>query len=232
MLQAIIFDFDGVIVDSERAHFQAFIEVFEPLGVTFDYDTYQRDLIGFDDRGAMAFLFEHDLGQPDSQERRQKISQLCQSKQDIYLRLVAEGAMEPVPGTLEFIDGLPDDFPIAIATGATRADIDAVLQALGRQDDFKVIVTADDVAFSKPDPATYVQAVEQLSGAINRELEPRDCLAIEDSSAGIDSARQAGLRTLALKTTHTSEQLSLADVVIDHLIGVSLEQIRERLFQN
>lgn len=230
MLQAIIFDFDGVIVDSEPAHFAAFVEVFEPLGVTFDFDAYQREIIGFDDRDAMAYLFEHKLGQPDSDERRRQIADLCETKQQVYLRLVAQGQMQAIPGTLDFLDAVREQLPVAIASGATRADIDAVLTALGRADQFPVIVTTDDVEASKPHPASYAKAFDQLATITGRDLDPGHCLAIEDSVAGLESAKGAGLRTLALKTTHPTAQLSIADKVVDNLEGVSLDQVNAWFF--
>lgn len=229
MLQAIIFDFDGVIVDSEPAHFAAMLEVVEPLGVSFDFDEYQREIIGFDDRDAMAYLLEEKLGQRDGESRRQRIAELCETKQQVYLRLIAQGDMQAVAGTLSFLDAVRDELPIAIASGATRADIDACLASLNRAGQFPAIVTTDDVEASKPDPQSYALAVEKLAKVSGLDLSPASCLAIEDSTAGLMSAQAAGLRTLALTTTHPREELAMADHIVENLEGVSLAEINHWL---
>ena len=236
MLKAIVFDFDGVLVDSEPLHYRAFLKVLEPVGVRFNYETYLKRYLGFDDRdGFRQMLLDHDA------EGRAEVAALCDAKQGAFNAVVTEG-VEAIPGALELLreaaGEVPDASPpraaaqrrrggggalkVAIASGATREDIDHILDALGQLAKFETIVTADDVARSKPDPQTYALAVERLG------LEPHECLAIEDTAAGIASAKGAGLRTLGITTTGPAARLAAAERVHDAngLEGVTLSQLQ------
>ncbi len=221
MLQAIVFDFDGVIVDSEPIHFRAFAELGRSIGYELDYPRYLRDFVGFDDRDGFRTMLE-ELGKPADDDR---VAELCRRKQQIMLRLFEQG-VPMIPGVRELIDQAHGHLPIAVASGATRMDIDTVLRGLGMTDRFEVIVTADDVARSKPDPQTYTLAVEQLAARHpDLGLRPGTCLAIEDTPFGIASARAAGLMTLGLATTGPADRLFDAHRVVDHLQAVDLDTL-------
>lgn len=231
MLQAIIFDFDGVVVDSEPAHFAAFLAVMRPLGYTFDYDDYQRDIIGYDDRDALHFMLTQKLGRTPGSAMQNEIQQLMAKKQQAFLDHVKSKPMSMIPGVDALIDQAKQTLPIAIASGATAADIDAILQGLGRSNDFPIIVTADDVAKSKPDPASYRLAVQRLSEHVveqgGQPFLTSSCLAIEDSPAGLKSAKAAGLRTLGLTTTHPREDLAMAQRVVEDLQNLDLQLLQQ-----
>ena len=232
MLQAIVFDFDGVLVDSEPLHYQAFLDVARPMGVTFDYDHYRHELIGYDDRDVFRILLAHgDMSVPPSDEEP-TLRRLIGEKQQAFEALVRAGGVEAVPGALELLREAAGEMPVAIASGATRADIELITQSLGVRDLFDAVVTADDVQRSKPDPATYALAVRRLSerGAAGAErLEAATCLAIEDTAAGIESARGAGLMTLGVTTTGPAGVLQHARRVHEGegLAGVTLAKLRE-----
>lgn len=215
MLTAVIFDFDGVLVDSEPLHYQAFAALFEPMGLELDYETYMRELIGFDDRDAIHWIAQQ-LSMADVD-----IEQLCQRKQDVFDDL-ARG-IAPLPGALDLVDAcIEAGLAIAVASGATRRDIELMLGGLGRSDVFPVIVSADDVARSKPDPTTYSQAVDQLARHHNDpRITPKTAVAIEDTPTGIHSARTAGLAVLGVTTTVPKAMLKQADCVVDSLMAVS-----------
>lgn len=223
MLKAIVFDFDGVVVDSEPLHYRAFIEVGRGIGVAFDYDYYLNHYIGYDDRDAFrAILSSASLPADDA-----RIAGLCHQKKIAFENLVNQGAAA-IPGAVQLIDEAHGQLPIAIGSGATSFDIELMLQALGRRESFDVIVSADHVTRSKPDPATYRMAAEQLA-ARHPELglTPGECLAIEDTAAGIESARGAGLLTLGITTTGPASALTRAHRVEPGLQGVTLEKLRE-----
>jgi len=223
MLKAIVFDFDGVVVDSEPVHYQAFIEIGREIGVTFDYDHYLRHYIGFDDRDAIRTMLA-EAGLPAGDDR---IAELRNQKQQVFERLVSQGAAA-IPGAVELIDEAHAQIPIAVGSGATSLDIELMLVSLDRRDRFEVIVSADHVGRSKPDPATYRMAVEQLAARHpDLGLLPQDCLAIEDTAAGIESARGAGLMTLGIATTGRASSLARANRVEAGLQGVSLDLLRQ-----
>ncbi|MEM7627293.1 MAG: HAD family phosphatase [Planctomycetota bacterium] len=220
MLEAIVFDFDGVIVDSEPLHYQAFVMVGKGIGFEFTYEEYLATYIGFDDRDAFRLMLQVS-GQEPTDDR---VAELCAMKQPAFNAVAkmnaANGAIA-IPGALELIDECHQtDLPRAIASGATREDIELMLDLLDRRDRFDVIVTADDVQYSKPDPTSYALAVERLG------IDPGNALAIEDTAAGLASAQGAGLMTLGLTTTGPAEPLAAAVRVIDDLDGVDLEQLK------
>ena len=222
MLQAIVFDFDGVIVDSEPLHYQAFVLVGKSIGFEFTYEQYLATYIGFDDRDAFRVM----LGAAGQSADADRIAQLCQQKQTAFNAVARMGQQRntlALPGALALVDECHrTDLPRAIASGATREDIDLMLGFLDRRDRFEVIVSADDVQHSKPDPASYARAVQRLG------VEPGHALAIEDTVAGLTSARDAGLQTLAVCTTADAPTLEpCADRVVDGLAGIDLEQLRQ-----
>jgi len=225
MLKAIVFDFDGVIVDSEPLHHRAFNEVMHSLGVDFSYQQYLERYVGYDDRdGFRALLADFSLS-PLGDDQAQ-ISGLCDQKA-IAFESVVEKGFDAIPGVLRFIAELPDDMPTAIASGATQHDIDLILAKLGLNHRFNPVVTADDTIQSKPHPQTYTLAVEQLIERWPRlVIKPGDCLAIEDTPAGIESAKQAGLMTLGLSTTCSVGHLYQADRLVPSFEGLTLKQLR------
>ncbi|MEM1353366.1 MAG: HAD family phosphatase [Planctomycetota bacterium] len=231
MPKAIIFDFDGVIVDSEPLHYQAFVMVGRSFGYSFTYEQYMAQYIGFDDRDAFRYM----LGQaieaghaPEIGDQEAYLLELIEKKRVAFEAIAAMGTAA-IPGAVELIDQASAvNLPIAIASGATQADIDQMLRLLKRRDRFEIIVAADDVAASKPDPTTYALAAARISTRYpGLGLAPADMLAIEDTSAGLASAQGAGLRTLGLTTTGPKELVLSAERVIEDLDGVTLEDLNQ-----
>ena len=218
MIDAIVFDFDGVIADSEMAHYRAFSAVLEPFGIAFTYDEYLQVYIGFDDRDCVREAFSRAGKALD----HGTLPALCEAKAVAFEALVRAGT-ETYPGVVELVASAAREVPVAIASGATRADIDLLLAGIdeGRLGPhFRVIVSADDVIRSKPDPQTYAMAAEQIGVAA------RGCLAIEDTPTGVASAAGAGLRTLGVTNTCAAEMLSKAERVVSSLAGIDLAVLR------
>ena len=231
MLQAIVFDFDGVLVDSEPMHFAAIRDVAGEMGVELDETLYHRVFIGFDDRDSFRALLSMRAGGPPDPDatdpsREAEVQRLCVRKQEVFDRAVAAG-VEPLPGVRELLDDLDGTLPLAIASGATRQDIDGILHGLGWSHRFETIVTADDVARSKPDPQTYALAVQRLAARTTPPVQPATCLAIEDTATGLEAAASAGLRTLAVCTTSPASSLQHAERIAPSLEGVTREQLQQ-----
>lgn len=221
-LQAVIFDFDGVIVDTERLHHAALDRVLRPLGLGISWDEYVQTYIGFDDRGVFINRFaKAGRALPADEQAR-----LVERKAGMFHVMVSEEAPAPFPGVVELIRALAGRIPLALCSGALRSDIEPVFQSLRLHGLFDLMVTADDVPMSKPDPACYRLAVERLSQRHGRALAPGHCLAIEDTPAGITSAKEAGLKVLALTNSYDRAYLGLADVVRDSLAGVTLDELQ------
>ena len=219
MPDAVIFDFDGVIVDSEPLHYKAFQGVLEPLGIGFPWEEYVDSYMGFDDRDA--FLEAFRSRGKDLDDRR--LAQLVASKSSIFLDIVGNG-VRAYPGTVSLIRSLDaSGLPLAISSGALRSDILPILDILGITRCFPHVISADDVRKSKPDPECYLLAFRRLKEAHPLRISTPDrCLVIEDTPAGIRSAKLAGLSVLAVTNSYGGKQLTEADHLTDSLENVRI----------
>ncbi len=212
MITAVIFDFDGVIANSEPLHFRAFRDVAVTHGLTLTEAAYYSRYLGFDDVGAFRAMAE-DAGMPLTEAM---ISALVEQKAEC-LETLEQGASVLFPGARGAIERMARFGPIAIASGALRAEIVRVLEREQLRSWFPVLVSAEDTPASKPDPAPYRLAVEMLAAHSGRALWPSHCVAVEDSRWGLQSARDAGLRTIAITHSYPAHELTDADLVITHL---------------
>jgi HAD superfamily hydrolase (TIGR01509 family) len=236
MLQAIVFDFDGVLCDSEPLHYRAILRIAEGLGVTFTYPQYLERYIGFDDRDAFrAILAQRDLppaaaaaapARPDDWHGDSAcLADLVRRKGEAFAAIVAEG-VPPIPGAAALAADAAGHLPLAIASGATARDIRLILAHLGLPARFDPIITADQVLRSKPDPQTYALAAQGLAQRLPG-LTPNHILAIEDTAAGIAAARGAGLQVLATATTCPADQLRQAHRVVPTLEGLTVARLQQ-----
>jgi HAD superfamily hydrolase (TIGR01509 family) len=212
MLSAVIFDFDGIIVDSEPLHFRAFNEVLNPLDIEITWEDYGEIYIGFDDRDAFKAAFKANKKKADSK----KIAALIEQKAAVFQKYILDGDVSPLPGAVELIKSIPVRLPVALCSGALREDIDPILKNLGIANAFTVIVTAEDTDKSKPHPAPYKLTLEKLGIE-----DPGSAIAIEDTPAGIVSAKGAGLKVLAVTNSYDRDFLMEADAVTDTLENIS-----------
>ncbi|MDA8413096.1 MAG: HAD family phosphatase, partial [Desulfobacteraceae bacterium] len=211
--EAIIFDFDGVIVDTEPLHYEAFQRLLEPLGLGFSWEKYMETYMGFDDRDAFIEAF-NDL---DRGITPLALQDLIERKAVIFQEII-RGGISAYPGAVKLIRQIHNcRTPLAICSGALRSDIEPVLETLGIADCFEVIVTADDVAKSKPDPECYRLAHSRLNMFHSSNLAAQRVLAIEDTPAGIRAALGAGLQVLAVTNSYPAEQLSQATAITESL---------------
>jgi len=216
-LQAIVFDFDGVIANSEPLHLLAFQQALAADGVELSATDYYSRYLGYDDVGMFEAL-GRDRGMSMQGER---VAELVARKGDRMQDLLHSGSVL-FPGALEFIREAAAAVPIAIASGALRHEIDEIIDAAGVADLFATIVAAGDTPESKPSPAPYRLAFEQLRERTGRDLDPRRSVAIEDSRWGLESARGAGLRLVGVTTSYAAGELSSAELVVDGLAALTL----------
>jgi len=197
---AVLFDFDGVLVDSETQHFEAFREVLRPLGVRLTRTRYDARYLPFDDRGALTAMLR-DAGR---RMPAASIEALMHRKRRAFRRLVGRAPRLERP-IARLVRAVARQVPIAIVSGAARSEVVASVTDAGIDDAFRTIVTAEDVSRCKPDPEGYLLALRRL-GLTGRE----GCLAIEDSPGGIRAARAAGLRVLGVATSYPAATLRRA----------------------
>ena len=218
MLSAVVCDFDGIIVDSEPLHFRAFNEVLEQLELRITWDEYCETYIGFDDRDAFKAIHRQAGRKLGSGELKALIKQ----KAGIFEGYIRQGAAAPLPGAVELVKSIPARLPVALCSGALKQDITPVLEKLNLDNAFTVIVTAEDTDRSKPHPAPYQLVLKKL-----RIDTPSSALAIEDTPAGILSAKAAGLKVLAVTNSYDREYLHEADAVTDSLEHVSRPMLED-----
>lgn len=220
-LRAIVFDFDGVIADSEPLHFQAFKEILAEVGLALTEHDYYERYLGFDDVGVFeAVSKERDLGWSASW-----VGRLTARKAERLEALERNRSML-FPGAEAFIRTAGEAVPLAIASGALRTEILRVLDRAGLTRWFPVIVAAGETPAGKPAPDPYVRAVTLLSGAAGRPLDTAECVAIEDSHWGITSARAAGLRTVGVNHSGSASTLGDADLVVPNLGALHLADLK------
>ncbi len=225
MLRAIIFDCDGVIADTEPLHLAAFQKVLEEEGISLSKEEYFERFLALDDRGCFTRVYSEN-GRGLSGER---LAELIARKAS-YIEPVMEQHLRLFPGSVEFIREASSIYPMAVASGALRREVELILRHGGVRDCFEAIVAAEDVSRSKPDPEPFLLARRLLSVAMAVDLEPEACLVIEDSIHGVEAARMAGMRILAVTNSYPKEALTMADCVVDSLEGLSLSNV-EAIFE-
>lgn len=215
MIRAVIFDFNGVLLDDESVHFDLFQEVLEQEGVHITEHDYHTRYLGLDDRACLETALR-DGGQTADDAR---LDALIARKAIRYFE-VADQGLRFFPGAAECLTALSERFPLAINSGALRAEIEYALNLLERRETIAVIVPAEETDRCKPDPEGYTRAYLGLLrvGAAPADLAPNECLVIEDSLAGIESAKGAGMWAVGIPNTYDHAALVRAgadDVVAD-----------------
>ncbi len=223
-LRAAVFDFDGVIVDSEPLHFRALRDALQEDGVTITPEEYWGHYLAYHDRAAIGLALEHHQ-QPAPPERLARIEQRKIAR---FAELLPE--VPVFEGARELVSSLAAELPLAIASGARHDEIEAILQGVGLRHAFAVIVGVDDVARAKPDPLPYLEAAGRLA-PLAPALTPAECVAFEDSPPGIASALGAGMRVVGVTHSYEPDKLEIAHRVVPSLAGVTLGELR-RLFES
>lgn len=221
-LQAIVFDFDGVIADSEPLHLKAFQQALAEEGVVLDRDEYFARYLGYDDVGAFAAL-ARDRGLPWTER---EVTALV-ARKGTKLQTLLAGDEVLFPGAAEFVRAAAAEVPVAIASGALRHEIVQIVEAAGLRQQFTTIVASGDTPQSKPSPAPYLLAFKQLRDETKRPLEARRCVAIEDSVWGLESARGAGLRCVGVTSSYPAAELVGAELIIDGLSALTIAMLDE-----
>jgi beta-phosphoglucomutase len=210
---AVLFDFDGVIVNSEPLHFDAFREVLAKEQIQITEQEYFKELIGFDDKGAFKHIFKKHGRDLDSKT----FLRIMTSKSEAMMELIHGRRYEALAGVEELVRGLWRHYPLAICSGALREEIEAMLEGVHLRDCFPTIVAAEDVTVGKPDPQGYLLAVKQLNERLGKKFEPKDCLIVEDAPSVIKSVKKVGFHVLAVATSYPLEQLNDADYAVRRL---------------
>jgi len=217
---AIIFDFTGVLADAETPHVLCFQQALAEFGLSFTVEDYYGRYLGMDERTCTAALLQ---ARGDGGDRSLLDRIMARKVQRFALR--TDGDTPPLfPGAADFVKAARPAYRLAIASGGRRHQIDRALHGTAIEGTFDVIVSAEDCPVGKPDPAIYRMTLARLNaGERTPPLSASNCLVIEDSLAGIRSARQAGMKVLAMATTYPAEKLREADGVLAGFAGLTPE---------
>ena len=215
MIRAVVFDFDGVIVDSEPLHLRAYQEVLAPRGVSLTTEDYYGKYLGYNDADMLRLVFRDQAVALDERQ----FADILEEKMRVFDDIIMTGDTL-YPGARECIDHLAAAFPLGIASGALPHEIKMILERTGLARYFRFIVGSGDTPNSKPAPDPY-----QRAAALHR-LPPDNCVAIEDSRWGLESARGAGMKTIGITHTYPAEHLGSPDVIVRSLDAITVALIR------
>jgi len=222
MLRAVIFDFDGVIADTERLHLHGFRQALASHGVSVSEADYFARYLGCDDHEGFSLILDDNGCEYDGET----LSRLKFHKERVFRELARERVrlFPGVRGLLEQLRFQPS-VATAIGSGALHAEITLVLDLMDVAEYFDTVIGADDVDRHKPDPQTFLTARDRLSVSCPG-LRSNECVVIEDSSAGLQAARASGMYSVAVATSYPSHELE-ADVVVDEIGDIDRELLEQ-----
>lgn len=207
-----IFDWDGVIIDSAKLHEQSWHRLATELGKPIAPGSFLR---GFGMKSAWIIEEIHRWSTEPAE-----VARLTERKEALYREIVAQSDIAPLPGAAAWLERLhAAGVPCAVASSTHRLNIEAVLDRIGLKDAFREIISADDVEHGKPNPEVFAKAAERLGVAPDR------CVVFEDAHVGIEAAHAAGMKVVAVATTHPPEELKAADLVVRRLDELTVEEV-------
>lgn len=214
MLKAVLFDFDGVIVHSEPIHMETFLEMLKPFGVTMTEERWYKEFAGTGSgRIFKALIEEYNVDA--------NVEELVEKRRDLFLSHVKNGELKEIPGLKQFLEYLRNkDIKMAIVSGGHRNYIEELNKSLGIEDYFDFIVTAEDISARKPDPEPFLYAARYL------DINPEDCLVIEDSYAGCKAARNGNMKIVWMRP-HDSMKAPDCDFEVTDFLDNRLKKLFE-----
>ncbi len=222
MIRAVIFDLDGTLADTEPLHFAAFAEVLAAEGIELTRVEYFTRLIGYNDHDC----FEAVLAENHRPAGEDKIRTLVERKARVYQHMI-ENRDVLYPGAADFVRRCAERFPLLVVTGTLRAEAEMILGRAGLRALFLDVIAAEDVEHGKPEPDGFVLALGRLGFLLRQRppIDPSECLVVEDTHAGVESARRAGMRVLALMHSAPEDELSGADVIRASFADTDLDEV-------
>lgn len=230
-LKAVLFDFNGVIINDEPIHEQLIEELLLVENLRSKRDEIRKFCLGRSDRAGLTDLLTY-RGRPVSHTY---LDQLIQRKSIAYQQRLEQLEKLPIyPGLYDCIQQLQAaDLKLGVVTGAIRSEVEQVLNKLELMEVFSVIVTGDEITLSKPEPEGYLLAVQRLNQLYpDLNVQPGDCLALEDTFVGIIAAQRAGIQGVGIAHTYPLHLLQRwANWAVDRFSDLELERIQKKFSQ-
>jgi HAD superfamily hydrolase (TIGR01509 family) len=227
MLRAIIFDFNGIILNDEPLHFRSMHDSLAELGIALGEEEYWGKYLPLDDVSCLEAICTNQDVQLTSAQRQSVLNR----KAELYRRLL-QGQFPLFPGAAQFVRRAAESYPLALASGARRDEIVRALGATGLRSCFQVIVAAEDFDRGKPHPESFLLALSRLNACLNGQsspIRPAESLVVEDSIGGVLGARAAGMMCMAVTNSHPREKLLAANLVVESLQEVSVDDLQNLL---
>jgi len=222
MLGAVIFDFDGVIADSEMLHYSAFNQVLRQFGVEIKKADYFKNYLGLTDIDLFGDLIDSGKLKVDAG----KTKDLFEQKTEIFQKL-AETDCQIMEGVPRFLSTLKQrNVPMAICSGAILSDIELILGAAKLSEFFDVIISAEQVERGKPEPDGFLLALAKLNESQQNPISANQCVVIEDSHWGLEAAKAAGMHTVAVTNSYNAEELKPAEKIVMRLDELTIDDLR------
>ncbi|MDD5063329.1 MAG: HAD family phosphatase [Phycisphaerae bacterium] len=222
MLRAVIFDFDGVITDSEVLHLRAFNKVLAQYGVEISTKDYYKEYLGLSDIDCFKALINKKILQKPAAE----IEHLAKEKKQAFEKLAkTEGRI--IEGVRDFLQMLSqNNIPMAICSGALSVEIELILEDARLRPFFEVIVSAEMVRKGKPSPDGFLLTLKKLNSSRRNAILPNQCIVIEDSHWGLEAAKAAGMHSVAVTNSYEADQLTLAEKIVTKLGELSMSDLQ------
>jgi beta-phosphoglucomutase len=223
MLKAVIFDFDGVITDSEILHLRAFNQSLAPYGVEIPTKDYYKTYLGFCDVDCYKMLISQGLLKIDESQ----ISDIVKEKTRIFEH-VAKTEGRTFEGVHDFLKMLEQNkIPMSICSGALLAEIELLLEEAGLRQYFTEIVSAEQVKKGKPNPEGFLLSLKGLNKKYQSSITANECIVIEDSLWGLQAGKTAGMHTVAVTNSYDAEQLNMAEKIVSRLNELTIDDLNQ-----
>jgi len=211
-IKAVIFDLDGTLLDNNQIHFNAWKKYLKDNGMEISDEDFKKNISGRTNQDAVAHIYKKDMSEEEA-------SKYYLEKEEIY-RKMYEKDIAPIAGLRDFLEDLNNhNITMAIATSGIQLNIDFMFEYVPIKKYFKKIINAADITKGKPDPEIFTKTAEKL------HIPAENCIVFEDSMAGVKAGKAAGMKVVALTTSHTPEELNEADMVIKDYTEINFDRL-------
>ena len=209
-LRGVIWDMDGVLVDTGEFHFQSWMDTLANYGIPFSREIF-NNTFGMNNEGILKLLMGEDFNS-------EIVTEISERKETSF-RQAIRGQVKTLPGVLSLLESIRNaNIPQAIGSSGPQKNIDAIVEELGLKIYFQALISAAQMP-SKPDPTVFLTAAQSIHAPASH------CVVIEDAIAGVEAAHRAEMKCVAVTTTNLAEALKQADVIVDNLNDISVDKL-------